>query len=132
MISMYTNYNDLCAEIEILKIQIDLALKEREQWWIGGRLFSLVPLDNAAGRADRLSEQIEYMQKALEEKQAAMNKINKLLQSLEGTAHKIAYKRYIENKPLWVIADELGYSHDHVRRLSRNLSKNATLMPHTG
>lgn len=111
-------YDDLLLEIEILKEQIECAEKERDQWWIDGRLFDTVPLDNAAGRVDRLNKRIDEMEQQLKEKTARVNRLKEQLNRYQGLEYKIYYKRYIECKSLEKIAEEVNYSYGYVRRLA--------------
>ena len=117
---MYTFqiYDDLILEIEILKEQIRSAEAERDQWWVDGKLFDTVSLDNAAGRVDRLNEKIEYMQEQLDIKMARVERLKERLMQFKGLEYKIYYMRYVECKTLKEIAEELNYNYGYVRRLA--------------
>ena len=132
MIGLYTSYRDLCIEIEWLECEIDRLKGEQEDWWIGGWLFELVPMDNAAERVDRISKRINKLQDLLDIKKRFQRQTAAYIDSLEGIEHRIAYKKYVENKLLKEIADDLSVSYDHVRRIhSRMKNADATFVPHT-
>jgi DNA-directed RNA polymerase specialized sigma24 family protein len=123
MLETFILYNDLCLEIEVLKEQRELAEEEREQWWIGGRLFHTVPMDNAADRFDKLSAKIDRIDTLLNKKKETRRKIETLMNDYEELPRKIAYKRFVQGKSLREIADELSYSYDYVRELMSKMKK---------
>lgn len=129
MINMFTSYRDLCAEIEWIESQIEILNVEKEEWWIGGRLFDKVPMDNAAGRVDRINDEINRMERILRAKKKHKIQSDNIFARLEGLEYKIAYKRYVEGKPLKDIAEELSFSYDHIRRTHSKMKKeNATFV----
>lgn len=131
MIEIFTSYNNLLLEIQWLEDQIELCKEEREQWWIGGRLFKRVPMDNAAERYDRLTEQIEKMEKLLDIKSRFKTKIHGYISKFEGVENQIAYKKYVEGKTLQTIADELCYSYDRIRHIHSKMQKHSTFIAQT-
>lgn len=122
---IFQNYNEVVKQIDILEQQLEFASKERENWWIGGRLFHTVPLDNSARRVDRLSERIEQMHDELDRLRKHKELIDKKLSELDGLEYKVAFARYVQGKSLQQIAEELEYSPEHIRRISSRL-KDAT------
>src|SRR5690606_8058210 len=82
-----------------------------------------IPLDKALERYDRIVEQIREGSDALANKKAARRQIETGLRGLNGIKFHVAYLRDIENLPLKVIADKLGYSYDHIRRISSKVRK---------
>ncbi|MBN6887010.1 DNA-directed RNA polymerase specialized sigma24 family protein [Cytobacillus horneckiae] len=123
MLDTFLLYNDLCLEIEVLKEQLQLAESEREQWWVGGRLFASVPMDNAAERFDKLTDKIEHMEKILEAKVTTKEKIESLMNGYEELPRKIAYLRYVHGRSLKDIAADLNYSYDYVREVMSKMKK---------
>jgi DNA-directed RNA polymerase specialized sigma24 family protein len=123
MIETFILYNDLVLEIEILKEQMELAEKEREQWWVGGRLFSTVPMDNAAERFDALTAKLERMEHILKAKEGTKQKIDELMNQYEALPRQIAYLRYVKGRSLKDIASELDYSYDYVREIMSKMKK---------
>ncbi|WP_108669539.1 hypothetical protein [Peribacillus acanthi] len=116
-------YNDLLLDIEILQEQIEMADKERMQWYIGGRLFNTVPMDNAIARFDKLSDKIEKMQETLLIKIAARNRIVEQLEQYAGLEYKVFYMRFVQCKSLKEIAEELQYSYDYIKEVSSRIGK---------
>lgn len=123
MLDTFILYNDLCLEIEVLREQLELAETEREQWWLGGRLFHSVPMDNAAERFDKLTDKIERMEVLLKKKRETKRKIEQLMNQYEEIPRKIAYMRFVQGRSLKDIARELNYSHQHVRRIMMNMKR---------
>ena len=125
-------YDDLILEIEILKEQIQCAENERDQWWIDGKLFDTVSLDNAAGRVDRLNEKIKHMQDQLDIKMARVERLKEQLKQYQGLEYKIYYMRFVECKTLKEIAESLDYSYDYIREISSKMkAKEPTINPQT-
>ncbi|MFT8319334.1 MAG: hypothetical protein ABF649_00695 [Bacillus sp. (in: firmicutes)] len=123
MLDTFILYNDLCLEIEVLQEQLQLTESEREQWWMGGRLFHTVPMDNAAERFDNLTIKFEKISSLLEKKTEAKRKMEEAMRKFEGLPRKIAYMRYIQGKTLKEISLELDYSYDYVREVMSKLKK---------
>lgn len=132
MFETFILYNDLCLEIDVIEEQIKLAEAEREQWWIGGRLFNSVPMDNAAERFDKLTDKIERMDNLLNRKKDTKKKIEELMNQYEGLPRKVAYMRYVQGKTLKQISEELSYNYDYIREIMSKLKKgNITHKPPT-
>ncbi|KQL20476.1 hypothetical protein [Cytobacillus solani] len=123
MLDTFILYNDLCLEIEILKEQLNLAESEREQWWMGGRLFHTVPMDNAAERFDRLSNKIERVEALLKKKEETKRRVESLMNNYEELPRKIAYLRFVQGRSLKEIASELNYSHQYVRKVMSQMKR---------
>lgn len=67
-------------------------------------------------------EEIEDLEKALESERALFTTLvlekTKQIQSLANEKKRdILFKRYIQRKPLWLVADEMRYSFNYIRRL---------------
>lgn len=123
MLETFILYNDLCLEIEVLKEQIKASETEREQWWIGGRLFKTVPMDNAADRFDKLSDKIDRMEKILKAKEETKRKIESMMNQYEELPRKVAYMRYVQGKTLKQISVELSYDYNYIRKLMSKLKR---------
>lgn len=124
MLDSYRVYMDLIGEIEVLEIQIESALQERENWHFmnPNRLGRTLPLDEAALRMDKLSERIEWLTERLESKKNLRLRVEEKLNQFEGIEFKVAYLRVVENKSLEEIAEELGYSIDWIKRVSAKVT----------
>ena len=124
MLDSYRVYMDLVGEIEVLEIQVESAIQERENWHfmnpngIGRHL----PLDELTNRMDNLAERIEWLSERLEEKKNLRLRIEERLNRFEGLEFKVAYLRIVENKKLEDIAEELGFSIDWIKRISAKVS----------
>lgn len=59
----------------------------------------------------------------LENKKKTLKKMNDKINSFKGLENKIIYLREVEGRSLKDIADILGYSHDHIRRLHSKIKK---------
>lgn len=124
MLDSYRVYMDLVGEIEVLEIQIESALQERENWHFmnENRLGRTLPLDEVTLRMDKLSERIEWLSERLESKKNLRIRIEERLNKFEGIEFKVAYLRVVENKNLEEIAEELGYSIDWIKRVSAKVT----------
>ena len=123
IIELYRSYNDLCGEIAWLEDQIAFTTKEQEDWWIGGRLFHTVPMENAAARYDKLEEKLVRMRKALRIIRAHKAKVDELILYFDSLEHQIAYLKYCKGKTYQEIADELGYTYQYVRLLHSKMKR---------
>jgi DNA-directed RNA polymerase specialized sigma24 family protein len=123
MLEVFRFYSDLEKEVDILQFQIENMEKERENWWIGGKLFSKVPMSNAAERADKLAGQIEACQNILEAKQETLTQMRSQLALLNNDEYRVAYKRFIEKKTLDVIAEEMNYSINTIKKISSRVKR---------
>jgi hypothetical protein len=79
---------------------------------------------------DKLSSHIELHERNVEFYKARKAEYAEALTKLEGLAYKVFYMSRIEGKSLWRVSEELGYSYDHIKRVSAEVG-NATFMPPT-
>ncbi|MEI5909416.1 hypothetical protein WAK64_20520 [Bacillus spongiae] len=119
----FEGYIDLCREIAMLEDSLHAMEKEVEFWWIGGKGFQLVSMSNAAERVDKLNEKINAYQELLGLKVRLKKAFDKHLSKLTGLEYRVAYLRYVEKMSLKMIADELGYNYDYIRRVSSKINK---------
>jgi archaellum component FlaC len=155
VIDFNSTYNDLVTEIEILETRIkDM---ERERNFLLKNMYANAPkfagvvdyskdrvsggqlplsLDKIVERLNKIDDNLTLLTEQLRGKKDAKQKIEKMLGELEGLDYKVAYMRDVLNMTLHEIADKLGYSHDHIRRVSSRVKKakrkDATFMPHFG
>ncbi|WP_418302328.1 sigma factor-like helix-turn-helix DNA-binding protein [Lysinibacillus fusiformis] len=124
------NYADLLRIIDILKAEIEM-LEVDKEYWLGKcealPFFSIgadkYGLDIASQRTDRLNNRITLLETKLEHYQAIEKEIRENVERLEGLEYKIAKLRFIDGMTYQEIADELGYTHDHVRRIASKSKK---------
>lgn len=83
-----------------------------------------------AGEIDKFKAMIETadtLDEIVTEFEKAITKAEEALGKAEGIDAKVVYMRDVEYKRLYEIAEELGYTHDHIRRISSRNPKNATI-----
>lgn len=112
MIQYYRRYAAVKAEIAILEADIELSIEERKRSFSRFHDFStgLTQFDKTQNHINRMTEQLEIKKRFVERADEALSKLN-------GIEFQIARLKYIEGKGLAEVADELGYSYDHIRRL---------------
>lgn len=129
-----TAYYEVCSEIELLEERLDglydeMRLLNRQM--NGSPATKLVAsysgmpsaqfvarFDIQFQRAIEISEKIDEVKDILELKKELKRRMETKLREYEGLEYKVAYKRDIERKPLNVIAIELNYSYDWIRKVS--------------
>lgn len=130
------NYADLLRIIDILKAEIEMLEVDKEYWLgkneqlpfasIGADKYGL---DVASQRADRLNGRIASLETKLDHYQSVEKEIRENVEKLEGLEYKIAKLRFIDGMTYQEIADELGYTHDHIRRVaSKSKKRDAVLI----
>lgn len=137
-------YYDICKEIEIYEWRLqdlEQELRAARKVVFSGRMPSdghavHVPLDKALEKYDNVVEQIREVSERLAEKRAIRKQIEMSIRGFQGLAYQVAYLRDIENMTLKEIARKLGYSYDHIKRISSQIKKfrvsqDATFMPPT-
>jgi len=120
-----TSYKDCVRIIEIIKAEIEMLQLDLDYWlgknsnhplWSeGARKFGL---DEAAKRTDFLYSRMERLEQRLKAYEEIEKEIRENIEQLEGLEYQIARMRYMDGKTYKDIAEELGYSHDHIRRVA--------------
>ena len=118
---LFKSYHDMNLEIEILEDELKNTEREIEQWWVGGRLFPTVRIDQAAERVQKLKDKQIVLSEELKHKLISKDKFEERLNNMEGIAYKVFYGRYVEGKLLTEIADDLGYSYHYIKKVSQHL-----------
>lgn len=129
------NYADLLRIIDIVKAEIEM-LEVDKEYWLGKcanlPFFSIgaekYGLDIASQRTDRLNDRIASLEIKLEHYQAIEKEIRENVEKLEGLEYKIAKLRFIDGMTYQEIADELGYTHDHIRRVASKSNKKEKIL----
>lgn len=124
-------YYDLCREVEILELRLqDLEgdIKYSNQQVFKGVLPSSplpvhIPFDKALMSYDETNSKIDKTFERLGQKIEARKRIQNILRQLSGVEATVAYMRDVEDKDLKTIADELGYSHVWIKKLSQRINK---------
>ena len=131
------SYSELCEEIKALEVRIEELGKERKI--LQKRMFDNSPgsnltidyskdrvsggqtamkLDVVVERLNKIDDRLDQLYAFLEIKKDARNKIDRILKSSEDIDQKVVVMRDIKKMPLKSIARELGYSYDHIKRIS--------------
>lgn len=138
----FDSYNDLIIEIESLVIRISDMERERDflrksmyanapkfkgvvdysQEHVSGGPMPL-PLDKIIERLNKIDDSLYVLNQLLYEKRASKQRLEQVLGGFEGLDYKVSYMRDIKGMRLQEIADELGYSHEHIRRISSRIKK---------
>lgn len=134
-------YHDICNEAEILELRLkdlERQLKLARSVCFSGKMpsdFSVpcfIPLDKALEQYDAVKEKLLSCEQELTVKRELLREMDKRINRFRGIEYRVAYMRDIEKKSLYSIADELGYSYQHIRRISANIGKiqmpNATIV----
>jgi len=124
------SYADILKVIEIIKAEIE-GLQLDLDYWLGKHDKHLVfsegarkyGLDVATKRVDFLYERMEKLEGRLNAYQEIEKEIRENVDKLEGLEYKVAKLRFIDGMTYQEIADELGYSHDHIRRVASKSNK---------
>ena len=118
---LFKSYHDMNLEIEILEDELKNTEREIEQWWIGGRLYTTVRIDQAAERVQKLKDKQVILSEELNRKLGYKEQFEARLKKMDGIAYKVFYGRYVEGKLLTEIADELGFSYQYIKNISQRL-----------
>jgi hypothetical protein len=126
-----TTYFDLCREIGILEMRcsdLEYQLKIAHSQLLSGKMPSdghvvYVPLDINLGMYDQAKVSLLFCVTMLEHKKQTKEDIESRMTEFDGVTYKFLYMRDIECKPLNEIADDLGYSLDWAKRISRKYAR---------
>ncbi|MCM3141673.1 Atg14 domain-containing protein [Brevibacillus sp. MER 51] len=138
-------YNELIMEIDVLETRIKDLVTERRfllksmdanaPKGMGAVDYSRdrvqsnfvpFPLERIIERMNKIDETIEQLREQLKAKRETLRQLDSLLSQMDGLEYKVAFMRDKLNMKLHEIAEKLGYSHDHIRRISSRMKK----MPH--
>ncbi|MGG0516618.1 hypothetical protein [Bacillus pseudomycoides] len=135
-------YQNLGEEIEMMKIQLkDLEIEHKylmknmemnapkfngvtdysAERVTGGQV--PLALDEIAGRHDRIMEKSQYLQQRITDKQSIMGELQFVMSKKKGLEQRIVYMRDVLGMTLKEIASEVGYSYDHIRRVSSRMKR---------
>lgn len=138
MIDWRTSYHDLSNEIEILSIRREEIEMELQYFKLQGHrqcfpVAKLIanysgmpgagravqPFEEIGNRIIMLQDQLDDINDVLSLKLEARERMEDKMGAFEGLDHKVMVMRDIQRKKLFEIADELGYSYDWIRKVSR-------------
>ena len=136
------SYNEICIEIKTLVERITDLQDERKlilkriydnspkgvgvvdysaERVTGGQV--AMPLDQVIYRLNEIDKKIDRFVSFLEIKRDVRDRIDKIIQSSEDLDMRVVYMRDYKRLPLKLIANNLGYSYDHVKRISSRNKK---------
>lgn len=120
-------YLTIQDEIEVLELQIELNKTELKRWnnyrTRDGDLAKHQTFLTSLERQNKLQKEIDQLETRKEELIRRKKEIISLVDKFEGLEHKILKMKYIENKTLEEVAEELGYSYQYIRRKHAELIK---------
>ena len=128
LVDVLTQYKDICASIEFYEILLqdaEIEYKRNRKVLIGGPKArpTHLPIDRQyEGINDTISKH-EEIEKVLEAKKELKKRAEEALRKFEGIEYQVAYKRFVENRTLEEIADELHYSLSGVKKISMRINR---------
>lgn len=139
------NYLNLCYDIEILKAEIRVLKNQRREinYQISrlsgrpaaypairyqelkiDRKYATPPrLESLWGRLEEICAEIEAKEKDLKALEYRKTNIDKIIKKMDRPKDKVAILREVKGRTLAEIADELGYSESHIKRLSAEITQ---------
>lgn len=120
--TLISTYQDLLREIEIYKSRLEDL--ERESYAINRlRETNKIDIEIYIVRKWKMDNETAILQAIIDDKRETKEKMLEELGQLEGLEYKIAYKRFVEGKPLNLIAAELNFSDSYVMKKSAAITK---------
>jgi len=134
------SYRDLCKEIELWEIRLwDLEGERRllmkqmmnppqvklcaNYSGMPGAGARIIDLPKAWTQMQDIEQRIGECKDVLSLKRETKRRMEKVLSEFESLEYRVAYMRDVEQKPLYKIAEEMGYSYDWIRRISSRLRR---------
>jgi DNA-directed RNA polymerase specialized sigma subunit len=105
------DYQKLKDEIAYLEFELNRYKRELKRWTYGD--LQDVKLEEKS-IASRLEEKIAEVEYELAHKENDLYDMKKLIKTFKGLDHKILYGKYVEEKTLEQIAEELNYSASYI------------------
>lgn len=130
-LSGITAYQDICAEIEILKLRAEdqersLKYARRKMLnrlpYVDGKPI-VVPLDKALEEYDSALVQLQETLATLKELERTRQQMESYIGQIRSLDKAVEYQRDALGLPLKVIAERLGYSEQHIRRVSSRIPR---------
>lgn len=136
------SYSELCEQIKALEVRIEELEKERKL--LQRRMFDNAPganltvdyskervsggqtpiqLNIVVERLNKIDDRLDQLYSFLEIKKDSRKKIDLILKSSEDIDQKVTVMRDIKMMSLYEIAQELGYSVGHIKRISSRNQK---------
>ena len=130
------SYKDLCEEIEIWKERIKAykveieALKKLAKFEGPSDISAIdytrpsvstsgqLGFEDALIRIQKIESHIELHKDTIERLERSKENLEERIEQLEGLDKRVIYKRDVEEKKLYEIADELGFSEIYIKKIS--------------
>jgi hypothetical protein len=114
--------------LELRASDLEYELKRARHVCFSGQLPSdhmpvHVPLDKALRQYDDIKDRLRDVEETLFHKKGIKSQIEKRMIAFDGLEYQVMYKRDIEGKYLDQIADELGYSHAWIKKVSMRVKR---------
>lgn len=128
------DYADVLQDIDYLKDQI----KDTEyefKWWsgvdvnkgegemLGGVGVKMFGVESGMIQIEKKRRALNNLYERLNMAERKKSMIENHLGKYEGLDYQVAYKKYVEKKPLYEIAEELHRSYGHIKNISMKLGK---------
>ena len=128
LVEVLTQYKDICASIEyheILLQDAEIEYKRNRKVLIGGPKAkpSHSPIEKQYEGTKETISRYEEIEQVLEKKRELKKRAEEALRKFEGIEYQVAYKRFVENKTLEEIADELHYSLSGIKKISMRINR---------
>lgn len=139
------SYLDLCYDIEMIKAEIRVLKKQRREIEFQISKLSGAPasypsvryqeikvdrkysaptkLEALWLRLEEIGAEIEMKEKDLKALEYRKKNIDEIIEKMDRPKNRVAILREIKGRTLAEIADELGYSESHIKRLSAEISQ---------
>lgn len=124
-------YIDICTEIEILTLRAED--QERGLMYARRKMHNrlpkvngspiIVPLDLALKEYDEALAGLQDTINALQQKEKTRKKMEAAIGNIKGLEQAVEYHRDALELPLGVIAEKLGYSLAHIKRISSRMPR---------
>lgn len=114
------DYQELDEEIAYLKWNVRKTKVELRRWEEGD--LSEVFLERES-KGSRVEVSIDNLEELLKEKIDMQESLVVLIHTFKGIESQILRKKYVEGKPLEMIAEELNYSYGHVKAKHAELKR---------
>jgi predicted transcriptional regulator len=140
------SYNDICAKISALEIWIDSLERDKKYYTkllhggapadISGINMDGMPkgsrndmtLDRILGAIHKVESHLYLAEEELKCKEQQKKQLEEVMSNMEGIEYKVYYYRVVKRMTQLEVAEELGKSDRHIRRIEKVL-QNVRLCP---
>lgn len=128
LIDVLTSYKSICQEIEyfeVLLMDAEFEYKRNRKILIGGPNTKPIhlPIDRQIEGINNTLTKHSEIEDILKKKREVKKRAEEALGKFEGIEYKVAYKRFVEERTLEEIADELHYSLSGVKKISMRINR---------